>query len=119
MLQVENVETILPDLRKGKVTKPATPQEKNESLGETEPQPLDVDGYIRKRRNERAKDEVIAVELHHGVELHRGKINLSYADVARKFGLTEGLHALQHDAIKQRGVRFCKKGKAILSALET
>jgi hypothetical protein len=66
-----------------------------------------VPDYITRQHSSGVKDELIAYELH-------DQGTLTYLQVARMFDLGTGLNVDQIDALKQRGSRFCKKGKALL-----
>ena len=73
-------------------------------------QTVSISDYIKQRRTDGEKDEIIAHELHD----KNGNFKLTYANIATEFGLDNGLNNGQFDARKQRGKRFCEKGKAML-----
>ena len=62
--------------------------------------------YINTALDKKIKNEIIAFEL----KEHFGWTNLK---IARHFKLGEDLQPGQIDALKQRGQRFCEKGKKI------
>lgn len=79
----------------------------NEVEGFLESGKESIEDYVRRRRAEGIRDELIACELH-------DQIGFSHADVARILGLDTDLNTEQHAAVKQRGARKVKEGRKML-----
>jgi hypothetical protein len=74
-------------------------------------QVLSVPDYIKQRKTEGAKKEMIAAELYD----KKGNFKLTYIKIARELGLDKDIQPNQYDALKHRGKRACDKGKTMLS----
>ena len=84
--------------RKGDVEE--EPAKANESPGE----------YVKRRRNEGVRDEIIACELHN----QQGNFKLTYIQLVHELSQDGDLNEKQFQARKKRGERLCQRGRKIL-----